>query len=455
MVEGIKIQRNPMETESLNKLILKFAVPCVVAMVIGALYNLIDQIFIGRGVGYIGNAATSIGFPIIVLAQGFALLLGDGAAAFYSIKLGENNKEEGAKGVGNAISMFFIVSIVFFIGGYVFIEDILWSFGATSTNISYALDYMKIVIFSIPFMIISCGLSSIIRADGSPEYGMMALVVGVIINCILDPIFIFILNMGIKGAAIGTVIGEVISCIICLMYLRKFRNIQFKKELLRLDLKLIKTIMLFGISTFITQVAVTFIIIVSNNMLGIYGAQSIYGSDIPLSVMGIVMKINDILIGIVIGIAAGGQPIVGYNYGAGNFERVKETYIKLIKISTVVAVIGFILFQFFPQTIVMLFGRNNLLYNEFALKAFKIFLMLCIFIGFELTTIIFFQAIGKPIKSIILTLCKQTIFILPLMMILPRFLGVEGVLYAGPCAEAISVVVTIILIRKQFKEFNI
>ena len=455
MAESIKIQRNPMETESLNKLILKFAVPCIVAMVIGALYNIIDQIFIGIGVGYIGNAATSIGFPIIVLAQGFALLFGDGAAAFYSIKLGENNKEEGAKGIGNAISMFIIVSIIFLIVGYVFLEDILWSFGATSTSISYALDYMEIVIFSIPFMIISCGLSSIIRADGSPEYGMMALMAGVVLNCILDPVFIFIFNMGIDGAAIATVIGEIVSCIICLAYLRKFKNIQFKKELLRLDLQIVKIIMIFGISTFITQVAVTFIIIVSNNMLGFYGAQSIYGSDIPLSVMGIVMKINDILIGIVIGIAAGGQPIVGYNYGAGNFERVKETYIKLIKISTVVAVIGFILFQFFPEIIIMMFGRNDSLYNEFALKAFKIFLMLCVFIGFELTTIIFFQAIGKPVKSIILTLCKQTIFILPLMIILPRFLGVEGVLYAGPCAEAISVAVTIILIRKQFKEFNI
>lgn len=186
-----------------------------------------------------------------------------------------------------------------------------------------------------------------------------------------------------------------------------------------------------------------------------YGAESIYGSDIPLSVMGIVMKVNDILIGIVIGIAAGGQPVAGYNFGAGNYKRVKETYFILIKMSTIVSIIGFIMFQFFSQSIIDLFGRNNELYNEFALKAFKIFLMLCIFIGFELTTMIFFQSIGKPVKSMILTLCKQTIFIIPLMVILPRFFGVEGVLYAGPCAEIISVLVTFILIKKQFSEFKL
>lgn len=455
MTESIGVSQNPMESENLKKLIIKFAVPCVIAMVVSALYNIVDQIFIGQGVGYIGNAATTVGFPLIVMVQGFALLFGDGAAAFYSIKLGEKNKKEGAKGIGNAVTMLFITGIIFVVLGYLFLEKILWIFGATTTTISYAFDYMKIVMLSIPFMIISCGLSSIIRADGSPEYGMISLIAGVILNCILDPVFIFIFNMGVEGAAIATVIGEVISCIICLNYLRKFKNIEFTKELLKLDFNVVKTIIIFGVSTFITQIAVTLIVIVSNNMLGIYGGQSVYGSDIPLSAVGIVMKVNDMLIGIVIGIAVGGQPIAGYNYGAGNFNRVKETYIMLVKMSTFVSIIGFIMFQFFPQVIIDLFGRNNALYNEFALKSFRIFLMLCIFIGFELTTCIFFQAIGKPAKSIILTLCKQTIFIIPLMIILPRFFGVEGVLYAGPCAEAMSVIVTAILIRKQLKELSI
>lgn len=455
MVENIKVKENPMESSKIDKLVLKFAIPCVIAMVVSALYNFVDQIFIGQGVGYIGNAATNISFPLIVLAQGFALLFGDGAASFYSIKLGEGNKEEGAKGIGNAITMLIVIGIVFFIVGYIFLEKILWGFGATSSTIEYALDYMRIILISIPFTVIMCGLNSIIRADGSPEYGMAALLAGTIINLILDPVFIFYFHMGVKGAAIATVIGEFISCVMCINYLRKIKNIRFHASYMKLNFNIVRTVSLFGISTFITQVAVMFIIIVSNNMMAKYGAESIYGSDIPLSVMGIVMKVNDILIGIVIGIAAGGQPIAGYNFGAGNYKRVKETYFVLIKMSTIVSIIGFIMFQFFPQSIIDLFGRNNELYNEFALKAFKIFLMLCIFIGFELTTMIFFQSIGKPVRSMILTLCKQTIFIIPLMMILPRFFGVEGVLYAGPCAEIISVLVTFILIKKQFSQFKL
>lgn len=455
MEETTEIRNNPLESGRVDKIILKFAVPCVIAMVVSALYNIVDQIFIGQGVGYIGNAATNVTFPIIVLAQGFALLLGDGAAAFYSIKLGEKNGEEGARGIGNTIVLLMLFGIIFLIAGYVFMEKLLWSFGATVSNVTYARDYMKIVLIGIPFMIISCGLSSIIRADGNPQYSMTALIIGTILNFILDPLFIFSFKMGVKGAALATIIGQIISCIISLNYIRKFQNIKFSRKLLRLDFNIIKIIMIYGISTFITQVAVTIIVIVSNNMLTRYGAESIYGSDIPLSAVGIVMKVNDILLGIVIGIAVGGQPIVGYNYGAGNYKRVKEAYFTLIKMATAVSIAGFIIFQFCPQYIIKLFGANGMLYNEFAIKSFKIFLMLCIFIGFELVTCIFFQAIGHPLKAIILTLCKQTIFIVPLMIILPKFLGVEGVLYAGPCAEVMSVIITGIFMIKQMKEFEL
>lgn len=453
--ESIKISEEYIENEKLSKLIMKYSIPCVIAMVVNALYSTVDQIFIGQGVGYIGNAATNITFPLVVLALGFSLLLGDGAAAFYSIKLGEKNKEEGAKAIGNAIILMVILGLVFLSSGYIFMEKLLWSFGATSTNISIALDYMKIIIIGVPFMILTAGLNSIIRADGSPEYSMFAMILGAVTNIILDPIFIFTFNMGVKGAAIATIIGQILSCIVSLMYLSKFKNIEFKREYLKLDLNVSKTIIFFGISSLITHVAVTLIIIVSNNMLSYYGAQSIYGSDITISAIGIVMKVNEILLGVVIGIAIGGQPILGYNYGAKNFTRVKDTYFMLIKIATIVSIIGFIIFQFFTQNIVNLFGQNDALYNEFALKSFKIFLMLCIFIGFELTTCVFFQAIGQPAKAVALTLCKQTFFIVPLMIILPKFFGVSGVLYAGPCAEILSVLVTIIFISIELKKINI
>jgi putative MATE family efflux protein len=452
--KSIKISESYLENEKLSKLIMKFSIPCVLAMVVNALYSIVDQIFIGQGVGYIGNAATNVTFPFVVLALGFSLLLGDGAAAFYSIKLGEKNKEEGAKAIGNAISLMVILGLIFLVVGYVFMEKLLWSFGATSTNISIALDYMRIILIGFPFMILAAGLNSIIRADGSPEYSMLAMVVGAVINIILNPIFIFHLGMGVKGSALATVIGQILSCTISLVYIKKFKNIEFKREYLKLDAKVSKTIMLLGVSSLITQVAVTVIIIVSNNMLKVYGAQSVYGSDIPISAIGIVMKVNELLLGVVIGIAIGGQPILGYNYGAKNFTRVKDTYFMLIKIATVVSIIGFIIFQFFTQSIIQLFGQNNALYNEFALKSFKIFLMLCMFIGFELTTCVFFQAIGKPAKAMILTLCKQTFFIVPLMIILPKFLGVLGVLYAGPSAEILSVIVTIIFITSELKKYS-
>ena len=452
--KSIKINESYLENEKLSKLIMKFSIPCVLAMVVNALYSIVDQIFIGQGVGYIGNAATNITFPFVVLALGFSLLLGDGAAAFYSIKLGEKNKEEGAKAIGNAITLMVLLGLIFLVVGYVFMEKLLWSFGATSTNISIALDYMRIILIGFPFMILAAGFNSIIRADGSPEYSMLAMVVGAIINIVLNPIFIFHFGMGVKGSAIATVIGQTLSCIISLMYIKKFKNIEFKREYLKLDGKVSKTIILLGVSSLIIQVAVTAIIIVSNNMLKVYGAQSVYGSDIPISAIGIVMKVNELLLGVVIGIAIGGQPILGYNYGAKNFTRVKDTYFMLVKIATVVSIIGFIIFQFFTQSIVNLFGQNNVLYNEFALKSFKIFLMLCMFIGFELTTCVFFQAIGKPAKAMILTLCKQTFFIVPLMIILPKFLGVLGVLYAGPSAEILSVIVTGILITSELKKYS-
>jgi putative MATE family efflux protein len=452
--ESIKISENYIENEKISKLIMKFSIPCVIAMVVNALYSTVDQIFIGQGVGYIGNAATNVTFPLVVLALGFSLLIGDGAAAFYSIKLGEKNKEEGAKAIGNSIILLMLLGFVFLITGYIFMEELLWSFGATSTNFSIARDYMNIILIGFPFMILSVGLSSIIRADGRPEYSMFAMVLGTVLNIILNPIFIFSFHMGVKGSAIATVISQIISGIISIMYLKKFRNIEFKRKYLKLNLKASKTIMFFGISSFITQVAVTIIIIVSNNMLKFYGAQSIYGSDIPISAIGIVMKVNEILLGVVIGIAVGGQPILGYNYGAKNYARVKETYFLLIKIATVVSIIGFIIFQFFTQNVVNLFGQNDALYNEFALKSFKIFLMFCIFIGFELTTCIFFQAIGQPVKAVVLTLFKQTFFIVPLMIILPKFFGVVGVLYAGPCAEILSVIVTIVFIGIEMRKIN-
>lgn len=427
-----------MKNEKMGKLIMRFALPCIIAMVVNALYLTIDQIFIGQGVGYVGNAATNVALPFDVLALGISILIGGGAAAFFSIKLGERDTVEAAQTVGNALSLFIISGLFFMVIGYVFMKNLLWAFGATTDNFQYAYDYMKISLIGIPFLMIASGFSSIIIADGSPQYSMISICSGAVMNLILDPVFIFVFHMGVKGAAIATVIGEMASFLVCISYITRFKTFKFEKKLLKMKFDIIKNIIFFGLSGFIIHIAVTILVVTSNNMLTKYGAESIYGSDIPLSSMGIVMKVNEILLGVLIGISTGGQPILGYNYGAKNNERVKETYLMLVKLSTIASACAFIIFQFFPQYIIDLFGQNNELYNDFALKSFRIFLMLCIFSGFEIITSSFFQSIGHPIKSIILTLCKQTIFIIPLIIILPRYFGVMGVLYAGPIAEALS-----------------
>lgn len=454
MEESMKQYAHEMEQGKLVQLILKFSIPCVIAMVVNALYITVDQIFIGRGVGYIGNAATNIAFPVEILAMGISLMIGDGAAAFYSIKLGEKNMKDAEKTAGTALSLFILCGLIIMAVTFVFMKNILWTFGATEHNFSYAYDYLKISIWGFPFFMCAAGFTSIIRADGNPQYSMAAISIGAIMNVILDPIFIFGFNMGIKGAAIATVIGELSSFLVCISYVKKFRNIKFRSKLLKIDFNIVKSIMFFGLSSFVTQLSVTILVVASNILLSRYGQQSVYGSDIPLSSMGIVMKVNEILMGVLIGIAVGGQPIVGYNYGAENLKRVKEVYLMLVKISSLAALIGFVVFQVFPQSIINLFGINNALYNEFALRSFRIFLLFCIFAGFEMTTSIFFQSIGQPIKSMILTVCKQILFIIPIMIILCRLTGVEGVLYAGPIAEVLSVVVTFIMILKELRKFK-
>ena len=423
MSENINEKYNPMESMNMTKLIMKFALPCVIAMIVSSLYNIVDQIFIGRCVGYIGNAATNVGFPLIIISQGIGLLFGDGVAALYSIRLGKKDKKECSNIIGSTLSALIIFSIIYLIISSFFLEKLMWYFGATKTNISYVLDYMNIVNFTIPMSIFACGLSSIIRADGNPQYSMIALVTGVVINCALDALFMFGFKMGIKGAAYATLIGEIITTILCMRYVFHFKNINLKISNLKIEIKLLCKVMLYGLPTLIIQLAVTLIIIVSNNILTEYGALSAYGSDIPLAAMGIVMKVNDLLIGIIVGIGSGGQPILGYNMGSHNIKRVKEAYFTLIKIASVVAIVGFILFQFCPQYIINLFGKDNgNLYNIFALKSFKIYLMLSLFIGFELISISFLQSIGSPIKSIILSLCKQTFYLIPLMIVFPSFL---------------------------------
>lgn len=430
--------QSPFATEPIGRLIVKFAVPSVIALLVNSLYNIVDQIFIGWGVGYLGNGATNIVFPITIIALALSMMIGNGGAAYLSLKMGEGEVETAKKGVGNAVTLVTIVSILLAVIFLVWIDPILTLFGATDVLRPFALEYGFIIGAGLPFMMISAAINSMIRADGSPKYAMLSMVIGAIINVILDPVFIFVFQMGVKGAAIATIIGQVASFVVSVLYMPHFKSVQLNKSSFAPCAKVSVNIVIFGLSSFITQFAITIVMALTNNLLAKYGAQSVYGAEIPLTATGIVMKVNQIMIAILLGIATGTQPIIGYNYGAKSYHRVKKVLEISLIASEIVSVAALLTFQFAPMSVVSLFGSEEGLYNEFAVKAFRIFLMLCPLTGFQTIAAVYLQAVGKPVKSAILSLARQIIFFVPTVLILPIFLGVEGVLWTGPVADGLA-----------------
>ena len=450
----MKKEENILGYENIKTLMKKFSIPCIISLVVNALYNIVDQIYIGWGVGYLGNGATNIIFPITVVALAFALMLGDGTSAYLSLKLGEKKKDEAKKGVCNGIISSVIVSLLLCIICLIFLPKLIYLFGCTKALKKFALEYGYVIALGLPFVMIGTTLNSIIRADGSPKYAMTSMVTGAILNIILDPIFIFVFHMQVKGAAIATVISQIVTFIMNIAYLRKFKSITLTKKDYKFDLNITKNIAMLGISSFITQMSIVIVIAVQNNMLAKYGVYSKYGTEIPITVIGIVMKINQILNSIIIGIAAGSQPIIGYNYGASNYKRVKETLKYVIKVSLFVGLVAFILFQTIPEPLISIFGSGNDLYNEFACLTFRIMLLLTICNSVQIVSGIFFQAIGKSGKSAFLSLSRQILFLIPAMIIMSSIIGVKGVLYAGPIADGLAFIISVILLITENKNLN-
>lgn len=455
MEKAVTQSRSPFATESIGRLIVKFAIPCVISLLVNSLYNIVDQIFIGWGVGYIGNGATNVVFPITIIALALSLMIGDGGAAYLSLKLGEGDIASAKRGVGNAIIMVTGVSIILMAVFLIFLTSILNLFGATDALRPYALEYGSVIGIGLPFMMIPAALNSMIRADGGPKYAMFSMVLGAVINTIFDPVFIFVFGMGVRGAAIATVMGQVATFIVSVVYIFHFKTFRFDAAAFHMNGRTCKNVLSLGISSFITQIAITIVMALSNNLLAYYGAASIYGSEIPLTAMGIVMKVNQILISILVGISTGAQPIIGFNYGPKNFERVKKAFDIALVASEIVAIIAFLIFQFAPMSVVSLFGSEEGLYNDFAVKSFRIFLLFCPLTGVQTVAAIYLQAIGKPVKSAILSLSRQIIFFVPVAIILPMFLGVTGVLWTGPVADGLAFILSLMLIiyeRKQLKK---
>jgi len=446
--------------ENINKLLLTFSIPCVISMLINSVYNIVDQIFIGKGVGTLGNAATNVIFPLVIIFNAVAGLIGNGAAANFSLKLGEGKKEEGGKIVGEAVTISFIISIILSLIAYILLPQLVYLFGCTKNVYQYAIDYGRIIIIGAPFMIIYSALSQLIRADGSPKYSMVLLVVGAIINIILDPIFIFGFNLGVKGGAIATIIGQIISFIMAVVYLRKVKSVKLNKDSFRIDKGIIRSLGL-GLSSFITQSTVLALFIFMNNMMTKYGANTKYGADIPLSVYGVISKINSLYISTILGISIGAQPIIGFNYGARNYERVKETLRKVLLINFIVGLVFNIIFLLFPKEIVSIFISSSdssyKLFIEFAVIICHSFLLLMGLNFLEMTTSIVVQSLGNVKKATMVSFIRQIILFIPLACILCIAFnkGIYGVLQAGPIADGITFVIAGIIFLSEYKKLSV
>lgn len=441
--------------EKVSKLLLKFSIPCILSLLISSLYNIVDQIFIGNSdLGYLGNAATTVVFPITIIAVAFAWCFGDGSAAFLSLCQGRKDTKDVHKAVGNSILFTFIISIIFVIVGFLFMDKILYLFGASDASIKLARSYFTIILSAIPIYMLGNMMIAVIRADGSPGFSMASTLVGAIINIILDPIFIFKLNMGIEGAAWATIIGQIASFIIALIYYFRSKTFRLSLNSFKVNTRLFSNVIKLGISTFITQMSIVVISLVCNIMLAKYGSQSKYGADIPIAVIGISMKVFTIVINIVVGLILGAQPILGYNYGAKKFDRVKETFRKVLFVTIIVGIISTLIFELAPSVVIKMFGTESELYMEFATMTFRIFLMFIIFTCTIKMSSIFFQAVGQPLKSSVISLTRDIVCFVPLVIILPNFMDIEGILWAAPMADFIGIIITIILIVNFFRKLG-
>lgn len=451
-------------TEKIGKLIKRFAIPCVISMIVAALYNIVDQIFIGwSSAGSYGNAATNIVYPFTVISLAIALLIGDGAAASFSILNGAKEHKKASKAIGNGLVLLIFVSFILLLVGLLFDKQILGIFGGNPKEVecyNFAKDYLKIICYGIPFYVIGQGLNASIRNDGSPKYAMIATVVGAISNIILDPIFIFGFNMSVRGAAIATIIGQILTCIISLLYLKKSKIFKINKYSLKLDKKIVLRILSLGLASLITQLAIVVIIAVANNLVVKYGYNTLsstgnaYGVVTPLAVIGICMKVFGIVISIIVGIALGGMPIIGYNIGAKKISRVKETTKYILIVNTVIGIIAFIIFEFFPIYIINVFGKGNFVeYIEYATYCFNIFLGGIILTCFVKSTSILLQSMGSAFKSTFLAISRDVVFFVPAILIIAGISkSVVSMLYSSIVADVLAFILSIILLKLEFKK---
>lgn len=440
-------------TEKVGRLLGRFAIPCIFSLIISCLYNIVDQIFVGNGIGHLGNGATGVIFPITVVGWGMSLFFGDGAAAHLSVSMGRNETEKIHRGVGNAVLCSFLSGVVIIAMGYICGDGLLRMIGATDANLAMAHDYGFIIYAMMPLAMVQNTLASIIRADGSPRYAMGAMLVGAVINMIGDPVAIFVLRLGIRGAAYATILGQFVSFVICAAYLLKSKTFRISTGSFRPESALLKRIMALGTTSLLTQLSIVVITVVNNILLVRYGAVSEYGADIPLDAFVVIMKLFQIVLNIAIGIAAGAQPIVGYNYGAGKYGRVRELLKLILGWTAVVCLICTVLFEAVPQVFILMFGADSELYTRFAVGCLRIYLSLIVFTCLQKVCAIFLQSIGHAKAAAPLSMLRDVLLIL-FSLIVPAFLGVTGVFWAAPAADLIAAAITAVVMVKLWKQLN-
>ena len=437
--------------ESISKLMVKFSVPCVLSLLVSALYNIVDQIFIGNSeLSVLGNAATGVVFPIFIIAQAFAWCFGDGCAAYLNICQGRKDTQNAHKSIGSGITITLLVSIILIAVFFPLKEQILTLFGASENSIGMAVEYFRIILAFFPLYMLSNMMNAVIRADGSPAWSMLSMLAGAIANIILDPVFIFGAKWGMFGAALATVIGQTVSFIITLVYFFKTKTFRLTVRSFVPNFKAFLPALQLGMSSFITQMTIVIISLVCNMILARYGAVSQYGADIPIAIIGIESKVFTVVINLVVGIVLGCQPIVSYNMGAKNYDRVKTLYRNILLCTVVIGVGSTLLFALAPRAVVGIFGTptnipNPEAYWEFGVLTFRIFLCLVTFTCTIKMTSIFFQAVGKPIFAVVASMIRDIVCFIPLIIILPLFFGIEGVLFAAPVADLIAMIVAVIL----------
>ena len=431
-------RENKLGVLPIPQLIRQFAVPSIVAMLVGALYNIVDQFFIGRSIGELGNAATNVAFPLTTSCTAIALLIGIGGAASFNLSMGRKEHEKAVHYMGNAAVLLFGLGLILCVGTQIFLTPMLRFFGSPDSVLSYAIVYTRITSIGFPFLIFSNGGAHLVRADGTPQYAMICNLAGAGINTVLDPLFIFGFQMGMAGAAFATIIGQIAAAGMVFRYLCHCKTVTLHRAHLIVHIENALQIMSLGLSSFFNQIAMMVVQIVLNNSLTYYGSRSIYGESVPLACAGIISKVAMLYFSVVIGLAQGLQPIASFNYGAKQYDRVKYAYGLTVRYAVSVSACAFVLFQLFPRQIISVFGDGSEEYFLFAVRYFRIFLFATFLNGVQPVTATFFTAIGKPIKGVFLSLTRQILFLLPLIVIFPLFLGIDGIMYAGPIADLVA-----------------